>query len=579
MTAMNRPVLILGAGINGAAVARDLILRGVPVMVVDQQDIACGATSRSSRLIHGGLRYLEYRDIELVRESLRERERLLKLAPRYVQPLRLTIPVTRWSGGLLNATLRFTGLHQLAISRWLQRCCSGPRGLLAVRTGLMLYDWLAGRGPLPRHGVHRTSETDPAPQIDRTRYSWRVEYSDALIAFPERFTLEMLQDAREVARSRGLPFEVLTHQRVRLTDEGRLLVEPVDRTAGGLLPECGIAEQVTTLEPALIVNATGAWGDRTLRGLGLHESELFAGTRGSHLFTHHQGLREALRGQGIYAEAADGRLVFILPCADGVLIGTTDDPFEDDPGEATASDADADYLLAMVRSVFPEIALSHADITARHAGVRPLPRVKVASTSAVPRGHSIAESSLNVSGHRVPVLTLIGGKLTTCRALAEETGDLVLQRIGLPFLRSITAGRPLPGSAWPPDENVLRELSSTTGWHPEQILAVGRLTGQDMRRMVNDAEPDGSESLSGTSLPLAFVRWSIRQEWATRLDDLIERRLMLVFEPHIVRGTLRQLADELIRAGQLDPAQKDQALQDAGSRLERFYGRKVLPLD
>jgi len=579
MTAMNRPVLILGAGINGAAVARDLILRGVPVVVIDQQDIACGATSRSSRLIHGGLRYLEYRDIELVRESLREREWLLKLVPHYVRPLRLTIPVTRWSGGLLNAALRFTGLHQLAVSRWLQRCCSGPRGLLAVRTGLMLYDWLAGRGLLPRHGVHRTSETDPAPQIDRTRYFWRVEYSDALIAFPERFTLAMLQDAREVARSRGLHFEVLTHQHVHLTDEGRLLVAPVDRTAGSLSSECGIAEQVTTLEPALIVNATGAWGDRTLRGLGLHEPELFAGTRGSHLFTHHQGLRDALHGQGIYAEAADGRLVFILPCADGVLIGTTDDPFEDDPGEATASDADADYLLAMVRSVFPEIALSRFDITARHAGVRPLPRVKMASTSAVPRGHSIAETSLNMSGRRVPVLTLIGGKLTTCRALAEETGDLVLQRIGLPFLRSITAERPLPGSAWPPDENVLRELSSTTGWHPEQILAVGRLTGQDMRRMVNDAEPDGRESLSGTSLPLAFVRWSIRQEWATRLDDLIERRLMLVFEPHIARGTLRQLADELIRAGQLDPAQKDQTLLKAEARLERFYGRKVLPLD
>ena len=153
-----KPVLILGAGINGAAVARELAINGIPVCMVDTGDVAGGATSRSSRLIHGGLRYLEYRDTALVRESLLERERLLKVAPHFVKPLRLTIPVERRFGGLWAGFLRFSGLTQTTLGQTLLKFGRGPRGLLAIKTGLSMYDCLARSDSLPTHRIESATD-------------------------------------------------------------------------------------------------------------------------------------------------------------------------------------------------------------------------------------------------------------------------------------------------------------------------------------------------------------------------------------------------------------------------------------
>src|SRR5262245_13763728 len=181
-----QPVLILGAGINGAALARELVLNGVPVWVVDTADLASGATAYSSRLIHGGLRYLEYGELDLVRESLAERTRLLRLAPQYVRPLRLFIPVRRRWAGLWGAARRFLRLGTAGGT-------SAGRGLFLVRTGLWMYDRFARDPLLPERAVYRAD--DPrVPGVDLQSFRWECAYSDAAIRFPERFVVALLQD-------------------------------------------------------------------------------------------------------------------------------------------------------------------------------------------------------------------------------------------------------------------------------------------------------------------------------------------------------------------------------------------------
>jgi len=184
-----RPVLILGAGVNGCAVARELVLNNVPVVLVDITDIATGATAKSSRLIHGGLRYLEYADFHLVSESLRERERQLTLAPQFVKPLRLHIPVRRRLGGLIQSAFRFTGLTRFSLGRKLAANLSpwSERGLYTVRFGLWLYDWLARSSLLPDHSVHRLGEGEaavPEPENLDVRCEGRsLLYDDGELTF------------------------------------------------------------------------------------------------------------------------------------------------------------------------------------------------------------------------------------------------------------------------------------------------------------------------------------------------------------------------------------------------------------
>lgn len=570
------PVVILGAGINGCAVARELALAGLPVLIVERNDIAFGATARSSRLIHGGLRYLEYRDFALVSESLRERERLLRLAPQFVKPLRLSIPLSGLLGGLIAGALRFSGLARLPGAGALISGTAGRRGLMSVGFGLSLYDWLAGASSLPEHTVRRVLPNEE-PKFDARQFPWRAEYSDAMITWPERFTLAMLHDARAVASLHGQMFEILTRHFAEPTDDGRLRIISVRQSSA----TDGAETHQTTeriIEPSLVINATGAWGDRTLHELNVERPALFAGTRGSHLFTHSSALRVALGGQGVYAEASDGRMVFILPCADGVLIGTTDDPFSGDPGSAVASSSDIDYLLRMVRDVFPEVELTREEITLHEAGVRPLPSVKSASTAAVPRGHAIEETLLPGTAQRVTVLTLIGGKLTTCRALAEDVWQRVAAILNRPCSIGLSRERPFPGAQdWPLTEEARQAIAVRSGLSRDQIDAVARLCGNRFEDLLADLKDDGCRSLTGTSIPIGFVRWSIREEWVAQLDDLIERRLMLIFDPTLRRTTLVALAEELVRAGRLSEEGKVAAIETVIQRLARFYGRQVLP--
>lgn len=555
MTEARPPVLILGAGINGSAVARELMLNGVPVCLVEQNDIAWGATSRSSRLIHGGLRYLEYGEFRLVRESLEERTRLRRLAPQFVRPFSLHIPVAKRTGGLWRSALGF-----LSRGKW-GKSKHTPRGLWLVRMGLWFYDRFVSDPEFPNSRVlHVNGERTPA--VDGSRYRWLCRYTDAQMLFPERFVLSMLTDAKQLAQEKGAAFEVWTYHEVRREGSAWQIVD-------------GRTSEITkTLEPALVVNATGAWGDLTLDKLEVQSPKLFGGTKGSHFLTHQEALCRAVGEDGVYAEADDGRLVFILPMIGGVMVGTTDERFEGDPGEAVASQRELDYLVEMVNELFSDVGLTQGEIEMHCAGVRPLPYVEDGKTSAISRDHSLSWSE----SEPVPILTLVGGKLTTARAFGETVADEVLSRLKIPRTAD-SRERAFPGGADYPEggrlPEVWEQLARESGRPVEQIETLWRLSGTRVKEFLTGLETPDAVAIRGTEIPRDFVRWVIEHEWVRTLDDLIERRLMLVYHPRLTIGCLEQLADLLVEAGRMKAEDRDAKIAAAVDRLATCYGKTV----
>jgi glycerol-3-phosphate dehydrogenase len=513
----NRPILILGGGINGAAAARELALNGASVWLVDTADLAFGATAYSSRLIHGGLRYLEFGEFSLVKESLRERARLLRLAPQLVKPLRLFIPVRNQWGGFTQAAGKFLGLP-------LRAKRSVHRGLRVVQVGLWLYDRYANDGNLPPRSLHRQGERG-VPPVSHSTAQRLWAYSDAQIAFPERLVMALLDDARKLAAQHGSDFRVFTYSRAVL--RGKVAeIRPNGETA---------AAPIATTEPAAIVNATGAWVDETLSRLPVESRRLMGGTKGSHFLTHHGPLREMLGGSGVYTEARDGRPVFLLPLGDGVLVGTTDIPFSGDPATAVATEEEIGYLLAVVNDVFPAAGLTRGDITMHQCGVRPLPFVDAATPAAITRRHLLVWNDSSP----VPLVSLVGGKLTTCRSLAEETTAAVFTRLGQEV--SLTSrDRPIPALPF--------DLQDESG------------------RAVEEPR------IAGTAYPLSLVTEGLLHEHAARLEDIVERRLMLHFQPGLSRQSLEQVADVLMERGRLAEAEKPATIDRCAARLKDHFG-------
>jgi glycerol-3-phosphate dehydrogenase len=546
-------VLILGAGINGAALARELVLNGVPVVVVDTADLSSGATSASSRLIHGGLRYLEYGEFDLVREALEERTRLLRLAPHLVRPLELFIPVRTRTGGALSAVRRLLGTRQPA---------HPSRGLWLVRTGLRWYDAYARDPALPQHRIYRGDDPQALP-VDAARYRWQCSYFDAQVQFPERMTVALLEDARRAAEQTGAALEVHTYCRVRLAGKAAEVRSVRDDS---LRAVC---------EPAVVMNATGAWVDGALAQLGVSSQRLIGGTKGSHFLTNHARLKDLLSGRGVYAEAADGRPVFILPLGQQALIGTTDVPFEGDPREAVATEEELDYLLAAANQVFPDVKLSREDVDWHYAGVRPLPYVDRSVPASITRRHWLHEHAEAA----LPMYSVIGGKLTTCRSLAEMSTATVLRRLGWP-VKPVSRSRPLPGGDnYPGDAAAIlaeqQHLADELQISAPQAAAVWQLCGNRAAEILSGLPDRTAGCLDGTHLPLAFARQVIQTEWACTLEDLVLRRLMLVYQPRLARRALEQLVELLVAEGKCEPLEKDRRVQDLIDQLRQRHGKAI----
>ena len=246
-------------------------------------------------------------------------------------------------------------------------------------------------------------------------------------------------------------------------------------------------------------------------------------------------MQQLLGSRAVYTEAGDGRPIFILPFVNGTLIGTTDEPFEGDPATAVATPRELEYLVAAVNEVFPDLGLTLADVAMHYAGVRPLPYSDATVPAAVTRRHWM-EPNPNCA---VPLYSIIGGKLTTCRSLAEEAADEILEHVGLPR------------------------------------------TADSKDRPITENEPTlvatSASGFSTLEIPLDVVKRVIQNQWVTTLDDLVERRLMLLYHPDLRRTYLEQLADFMVEAGKLTPAEKSAAVNTTVDRLANHFGKKVLP--
>ena len=467
-------VAIIGGGIIGCGIARDAALRGLRVALVDKRDFGSGTTAASTRIVHGGLRYLEMLDFRLVRLDLRERETLLRIAPHLVKPLEFLIPFFR-----------------------------GGASALKMRLGLALYDALSYDKRLPSR---RWLTGEAARAADRalaaTQPTGAAAYHDARVDSPERLSLENLLDA---GRHHAVALNYCEAASISAAGE-RSIMRVRDVSTGSPTDECDI-------DAGVVVNATGAWLETVTATLTGRRPLVIRTTKGVHL-----AFRALTDRALVLFSRVDNRLMFAIPRAGLTWIGTTDTDFAGDPATARADPPDVDYLLQSVRHVFP--ALGPEDVLHTTAGVRALVKAG-GSESSVSRMHHI------VSGPPVGppgVISVLGGKITGYRAIAEEVTDALCRHLGVRDRRCTTAEAPLPGAA-PPHAGQDGVAADPETFDHLSDLYGSRLT--ELIRLVME-NPQLGAPLSPRYRDIgAQVALAVRQEHCVRLSDFMRRRTLL----------------------------------------------------
>ncbi|HEV7319713.1 MAG TPA: glycerol-3-phosphate dehydrogenase/oxidase [Ensifer sp.] len=496
-------VCVLGGGINGLSVFRELALQGVNVLLVEKHDYCSGASAALSRMVHGGLRYLENGEFSLVRESLVERDRLLKNAPHYVAPLPTTVPIFDIFSGLANGAVRFLGLTRRP----------SRRGAVAVKMGLGIYDFLTRkRALMPKHafrGRRATLSRWPAlnPQIKSS-----ATYYDAWVSQPERLGIELLKDGLAA----GSHARAVNHAELTLTAPGRYELKD------------GVTGTVAAIEPALIINATGGWIDianGALFSKASRPAPLMGGTKGSHLIIDNPELMEALDGHMIYYENEDGRICILFPYLGKVLVGSTDIRV-DDPETVRCEPDERDYILQSLAFVLPDIKIRPEEVVFQFSGVRPLPASEDSFTGRIPRDHFCTFVETGDNGP--PVLCMIGGKWTTFRSFGELAADLALERLERQRRvatgdRAIGGGRHFPSDreAW------IHDVALATGLSKERMRTLLARYGTDSTLIADFIAVGSDHVLPHPGYSARELQFLIRNEAVEHLDDLLLRRTTL----------------------------------------------------
>jgi glycerol-3-phosphate dehydrogenase len=513
-------VLIVGGGINGIGLLRELALQGIDVLLVDKSDFCAGTSAAMTRVIHGGLRYLENAEFRLVRESLRERNRLFENAPHYVKPLPTTIPIFSWTAGIIPAIRN--------LLRWPAK--PGSRGALLIKAGLTLYDLLAGRAsPLPRHHFRSRKAALALRPALNPGVLCTATYYDAKITYPERLCLELVEDAQAAfPEARALNY-------VRLESAAGDTVVLRDEVSG----------QTCQVRPRVVVNATGAWIDSTNHGLG-RESRFIGGTKGSHVVLDHPELVQATGDGMIYFVNRDGRICIFYAVGGKIIAGATDIPTQDP--EAVCDEAEVDYILEAMRLAFPSIRVDRSQVVFRFCGVRPLPRSDALTPGQISRDHSFPVLG---PGNSIdfPIYSLVGGKWTTFRALAEQVTDEILRFLRRPRMRS-SADLPIGGGKGYP------RMPEHTGLPQQRLATLVERYGTRADRVAAylEAGPDAPLSChSGYSR--REIEFIARHERVVHLDDLILRRTIMGMLGEVSLPLLEELA--MIVSAVLEWSQED----------------------
>ena len=492
------------------------------VVLVERGDIGCGTSADSTKLIHGGLRYLEHGELPLVYESLHERERLLDLAPHLVRPMRFMIPIYK------------------------DRPYSRP----VIGTGLLMYDILTGLGTkMGRHShVSRKRFTEEMPLISDDGFKGGFAYYDAQVPYPERLCLENAIDA--AANSA----KILTRHEVTgfiMHDRKILGARIVDRDKG----------EGKEIRARLTINAAGAWVDVVLNRLDGRIANRMGGTRGMHLLMPQ---RENGPKSALYTPAkTDGRPFFIVPWREYYWVGTTDLEHKEDPDTAVPTESEREYLLNELNYLLPGAEYTEDDIIYAQTGVRPLPAHNYEKPGAITRKHIILDHRKEdgVEG----LISIIGGKLTTYRSLSEQTVDAAYRYWHEKPKPCTTRNLPLPGagtlaSSSDIDPDLMKHLYSLYGMRGGLVAALAR-EDESFAERLDPELPDIA----------AQVVWAVREEMALHVDDVLLRRTGIGTGHTEGLTTVEKVAD--IMADELDwsPETRQKEIENYKTLIDRIH--------
>ena len=515
-------LIVIGGGINGAGVARDAAIRGLKTILIEKGDFASGTSSWSTRLIHGGLRYLEYFEFPLVREALREREILLHTAPHLVTPLLLTIPIYR----------------------------DRSRPYWKIWAGMILYDIFSYEKTLPIHRMFSQKKFQQLfRSIDRQNLAGGAQYYDGQIALAERLCLENIISAQEAGAVVLNYAEVteLKRDKERITQ-----LTCQDKLTGKTFT-------VATSNEAVVINTAGPWVDRVCKLGNIGQTRKIGGTKGSHIIVKpFPGAPDT----SLYVEAkSDGRPFFIIPWLGKYLIGTTDIPFKGDLDKIKADNDEIDYLLQETNSIIVNANLSRDDILYTYSGVRPLPNTEGKKPGSITRKHILYDHQKEGVNN---LISLIGGKLTTYRHVGEEMVDAALKKMKRNAPPCQTDKLPLPGYILPGDRRIqeaidkydlavdtIDYLFSRYGSKALEVLALTK------------EEPELASPISH-QLPdiKAQIVYAVRHEFARSLVDIACRRTTLAMSGNYGLDLLPVMNETLAQYCGWSPEKCDRACQE-----------------
>lgn len=536
-------VVIIGAGINGISTFRDLAMQGVDVLLVDRDDFASGATAASSHMIHGGIRYLENGEFRLVKESVQERNGLLKIAPHYVKPLETTIPIYSTFSGVFAAPLRFL-THKQGKPQ--------ERGAFLIKIGLMLYDTFSrDGGSVPRHRfVGRKKSLEQLPKLDQD-IKYTATYYDASVHDPERLALDVLRDG-EAAHSGARALNYV--EAIGMDDEGVHLRDS----------ETGIDFHIAA---DVIVNASGPWTDVTNEALGT-DTAFMGGTKGSHIVLDHPELLDATGGREIFFEHSDGRIVLIYPLKGRVLVGTTD--LEADPRQpARCTEEEVDYFFDLIGHVFPTIAVDRSQIVYRYSGIRPLPHHDDTAPGFVSRDYRIERREEDGSP---TVFSLVGGKWTTFRALGENLADHVLTELGRQRVASTIGVRIGGGNGYPRTPRRRMEWLRQNVGDTERGRTLFVRYGTRASEVTAFIDEGDDTQIVGDALSTRELAWMVEREQVRHVADVIFRRTSLAFTGDADAAAVQAIAEALAPLLGWDAARIESEIEHASSRLREAHG-------
>jgi len=469
---------VIGGGINGVAIARECARAGHGVLLLEQNDFASGTTSRSTRIIHGGLRYLQYAEIGLVRESLKERDRLVRERPHLVRPLRFVLAVDGEHG----------------------------QSALKIRAGLWLYGKLAGQRWQTADQEHASRELEK--HLD-SGLRWSVfEYDDAQCEFPERLVAEWVTEAAEAG--------AIVRNYAQVLD-----IQHKDGQIAGILFRDRLTNEECAINCRWVINAAGPWVDQVCADASIPTGgRLIGGVRGSHLvLPRFEGAPET----ALYTQAIDDRAIFVIPWNGQILLGTTEVPDASDPGKAVPSSEEIDYLLGCANRIFPRAGLTSNEVNYAFSGIRPLPYMENAAPSAVTRKSILYDHKQDgISG----MISIIGGKLTTAASLARRCAGAM----GIRPEPQLEAVVPI-GAASGIDAALRQWAHSTacsTGVPQEVVLQIAYMHGSrapNIVRLVAFDERMLQPLCAHTTHVVAEAVHAFRREYAVTLSDVLLRRV------------------------------------------------------